>query len=563
MLDTLFLQLSALFGITLAVAFVVRLLKQPLIIAYIIAGIIAGPLFFKIVSPDKSYHSAFAEMGVVFLLFLIGLGLNFEHLKRIGRVSIIAGLAQVSITGLVGFGLLTTLGYQPLPSLYLALAITFSSTIIIVKLLGDKKETETVYGRYVIGLMLVQDLVAIVLMIIFTSLTPGNSGWSSLLALGKSTIELAAFVYFMARFILPRILDRIADSGEFLFIAAVAWCFGGATLIHLLGLPLEIGAIAAGVCLGSSPYQTEIASRLKPLRDFFLVIFFIILGSQMDITRLGTVLPHGIILTIFILLIHPTILYLVFRTLKFTRRNSFFSGLIAAQVSEFGFVLIFNGQNSGLLSGGEVPLFTLTALATIFISSYFIIYNQQIYTFLLPFFNRFGKDAYQQIEEQKKQFDVWIFGHHRMGWKVCEALKEKGVSYAVVDIDPEMVKRLKRQGIEAIFGDASDIEFLSALPLAKAKMIISTIPHPETEKILIHYIRSINERCHLIATLTEARFLHDLYHAGADFILLPHLLGGAWFSDILINKAWQKKTFSSLKKFQLEELRLRFSHETI
>ncbi len=562
MLDNIFFELSIAFGLTVITGFIARLFKQPLIIAYIISGILAGPLFFKIISPDATYSQAFSEIGVVFLLFLVGVNLRFSELKKMGSSVAIAAVAQFVFTTVVGALILLVLGLQKTNALYLAIALTFSSTIIIVKLLNDKHDSETVYGRHIIGLMLVQDIIAIIIMMLITSFAPGQSVVSTVILLLARLIGLIIFVYISSRFILPKILNSVADSGEFLFIFTIAWCFGGAAIMHLAGLPLEMGAIAAGLALGSSPFQAEIASRIKPLRDFFLVIFFIILGSQMDISRLFDSLGIGIILSMFILIGNPIILYFIFRTLKFTRRNSFLVSLIAAQVSEFGFVLIFTGQELGYLSGAEVPIFTFVALTTIFVSSYLMNYNQQIYDFLLPVFRLFGADRYQQKENSVDPAEAWIFGYHRLGWKIAEALKKKKISFAVVDFNPSTIKKLQDQGTEAIFGDAADIEFLSALPLEKAKVIISTFPGLDDEKTLVTHIRSRNKKAHIMATLTQPEDMHELYKAGADYVMIPHLLSGAWFAEVLASQNWNKKTFNTLKKNQAEEIKLRFVHES-
>src|SRR3989344_5082947 len=279
--SAIFLQLSALLFITIAISFFVRLMRQPLIIAYVIAGITAGPMFFNLLQEDRAFYELFAQVGVVLLLFVIGLNLNFKKLKSIGKVSTITGLGQALFTGSIGTGLLLWMGMPLVSAAYLAVAITFSSTIIILKLLADKKDTDTIYGKYTIGVMLVQDLIAITIMVV---LGVTGSKEISLIAffplILKGIIAILAIIG-IAKYILPRIIKHIASSSEFLFLFTITWCFGVASLLYWLGFSLEIGAIVAGISLSASPYQPEIASRIKPLRDFFLVLFFIVLGSQM------------------------------------------------------------------------------------------------------------------------------------------------------------------------------------------------------------------------------------------------------------------------------------------
>lgn len=555
--NNIFLQISMLLGVTVSIAFIVKLMRQPLMVAYIIAGILSGPLFFNLMSGDTHMFEAFAQFGIVLLLFVLGLNLNFSHLKSIGKVAVITGIGQVLFTFVVGSLILLALGMDTITSIYLALAITFSSTIIIIKLLSDKKKEDSVYGKYTIGLMLVQDVIAILILVILGSLSGGGELVNSILGLLGKGIVLAIVLYSISRFILPRLLDRVASHGELLFIFTITWCFAVASLINLSGFSIEIGAVAAGMMLGSSPYQKGIISRIKPLRDFFIMLFFVILGSEMSLANFGEVLVPGIILSAFILVGNPIILYVLYRTLKFTRRNSFLAGITAAQVSEFGFILIFTGQATGLMNENALPIFTLVALITIFISSYLITYGEKIFDFLQPVFHLFGKDRHIQKNERAKKYDVWVFGYHRVGWKVCEALKKKNIDFAVVDLDPKSIKYLKSQGIPAFFGDVSDVDFLEMLPLERSKMIISTLPDPDTQITFISYVKEINKKVYIIAHLDHNMHVKDLYDAGADYIFLPHVLGGVWIYDMLMKKDWTKKNFSKLRENQEKEIKKR------
>lgn len=555
--NNIFLQISALLGITVSIAFLVKLLKQPLMIAYIVAGIISGPLFLNLLNGESHMFEAFAQFGIVLLLFVLGLNLDFNYLKKIGRVAAVTGTGQVLFTFAIGLSLLLLMGMDTVSAGYLALAITFSSTIIIVKLLNDKRDTESIYGRHTIGLMLVQDIIAIAVLLIITSITTGNGLLDSMLILFAKGVVIFTILYFISKYLLPGILNKIASHGEFLFIFTITWCFGVASLIFLSGFSIEIGAVVAGLILGSSPYQKAISSRIKPLRDFFIVLFFIILGSEMGLANFGEVIVPGTILSLFILIGNPLILYILFRLFKFTRRNSFLSGVTAAQVSEFGFILVFTGQSLGHIGDSILPIFTFVALTTIFISSYLITYSDKLFVLLRPVFEIFGKDKYMQRNKKAEEFSVWVFGYHRMGWKVCELLKEKGISYAVVDFNHETVEKLNKKGVPAFFGDVSDVEFLEMLPLEKSKMIISTFPDPDGQSTFIEYVRGLGSKVHIVATLNHNGPLESLYSAGADYILMPHLLGGKWMHDMLSEKRWSKKMFSELKKEQISEIKAR------
>lgn len=555
----IFLQLAGLFGLTVSIAFVMRLLRQPLMIAYIISGMIAGPLFLNTLEHGGATFDTLAQFGVIFLLFLVGLSLNIAHIRHIGKVATITGLTQVVFTAGVGFWILKFLGYATTSAIYLGLALTFSSTIIIVKLLSDKKDTESVYGRHVLGLMVVQDIVAVLIMLFITS-NAGDAPLSEILGfIALKGFAIIGLIIVLSKYVIPKILDHVASSSEFLFIFTIAWCFGVASLLHWAGFSLEIGAIIAGITLGSSPYQSEISSRIKPLRDFFIVLFFIILGSEMGLSDLSTILLPGIILSAFILLGNPFILYHSFRLLKFTRRNSFLAGVTAAQVSEFGFILLFTGMQFGHLGNGELQLFTIVALITIFVSSYGITYNEQLYKLVRPLLAIFGLDRFQQKEKIEEEYDVWVIGYHRIGWKVCETLTKEKKKFAVIDYNPKAISKLKHRGIPAFFGDVADVEFLESLPLEKAKMIILTIPEADDQLTFIKNVRLRSDKPHIIANLYHNNHLDELYQAGANYVMMPHLLGGQWISEVLENHPWTKKTFTTLKKEQREEMRLRFT----
>ena len=556
--NNIFIQVSTLLGITISIAFIVRLFKQPLIVAYIIAGIIGGPLFFNLLNGEEEFFQTFAHFGIVLLLFIVGLSLNFEYINKVGRTVFIGAIAQFFITSILGFLIMRYFGFTGISSIFIAVAITFSSTIIVVKLLTDKEDAESMYGRYVIGLLLIQDLLAVGIMIFLTTISL-NGAWQDviLITAGKS-ILLVAVIFLMAHYILPILIKKIAYSGEMLFIFTIAWCFGIASLVHLAGFTIEIGAIIAGISLGASPYQRQIASRIRPLRDFFIILFFIVLGSQMQLGNIGNVLAPAIVLSLSVLIVHPFILYFIMRRMQYTRRNSLLASITMTQISEFGFILVFKGKSLGYLHGNEVTILAAVALITIIISSYLITYNEVIYQKFIPFLARFGRDKYKNKAEEEIPYKVWVFGFHRIGWKVCEALQNMKISFAVVDFNPDAVVRLNRRGIPVFFGDAADVEFLETLPLAKARLIISTIPEYDDQNTMISTVRQMGGKAIIIANLYQAMYLESVYKAGADYAMMPHLLGGLWMSHILQEKPWTKNTFRALREEQKREMRQRF-----
>jgi Kef-type K+ transport system membrane component KefB len=558
--SSIFVDISIILAIAIGVAFLVQLMRQPLIISYIITGIISGPLFLNLINSNQEFFDSFAEFGVILLLFLVGLSLNIDFLRKIGKVAAITGMGQVIFTSFIGFMLLLALGFRQGAAIYLAISITFSSTIIIMKMLTDKREQRTVYGRYTIGLMLVQDIIAIIIMILLPSLGSGESIAASLLMLFVKVIVLLSLVYFLSRILLPALLEKVAQSAEFLLIFTLAWCFAIAGLAGWAGISLEVGAILAGLSLGSSVYRTEISSRIKPLRDFFIALFFIILGSQMNVSNFFMTLVPSLILSLFVLVGNPLILYFLFRRLKFTRKTSFLAGLTAAQVSEFGFVFLFVAFHMGYVNSDIISVFTIVALVTIFVSSYLITYNNKIFKFISPWLTKaFGKDKHHAAQIEEDSYEVLVFGYHRLGWKICDALKEMGITFAVVDFDPMAVKKMAQRNIPYFFGDVTEIDFLNELPIREAKLIISTLPRADDQIVLIKHIRLKNDKTLIIANLAHSRFLDDMYTAGADYIMMPHLLSGQWMANLIRSKKWSRETFKKLTKRQKEELLLKFT----
>ena len=558
MAENIFFQITIILGITVSVAFLMRLLRQPLVVAYIIAGLVAGPLFLNLFNGSQDFFEAFAQFGIVLLLFLVGLSLNFDYVKKVGKAVVVASMVHFLLAIFLGVVLMFFLDFSLVSALFLATAVSFASTIIISKLLAEKKDLEAVYGRFVIGVLLVQDIIAIVLMIFLTTNDPSHTWYQTILTVSSRGLFVLALIVLMAKYLLPVLMDKVAKSGELLFIFTIAWCFGIASLVYWAGFNIEIGAIIAGLSLGASAYQPEISSRIRPLRDFFIVLFFVVLGSELQFSQIKEAFVPALVLSVFVLIIDPILLYFVMRKLKYGRRSAVLAGLTAANVSEFGFILIFKGQELGYLHGAELGVLTLTALITISISSYLITYNEHIYRALIPFLNLFGKEKKTDEEKIVDSYDVWVLGYHRIGWKVCDSLEKKGIKFAVIDFNPESIKKLKSRGIPAFFGDVADVEFLSSIPIEKSKLIISTIPAADDQKTMINYVRGSESKTIIIANLYHNNFLEDLYEAGANYVMMPHLLGGQWISEVLTHHDWNEKLFDKLRKEQRAEMKQRF-----
>ncbi|PLS82038.1 sodium:proton exchanger, partial [Candidatus Saccharibacteria bacterium] len=284
---SIFTQLSLVIVAVAAVSFVMRLLRQPLIMGYILTGILVGPSFFHLINDSEAFET-FGEIGITLLLFIIGLGLNVSLIKSLGRVVLVASAIKIISVGLIGFFLASGFGFNAIESALVGLALVFSSTIIIVKVLSDKREQSRLYAQITVGIILVEDILA-TFALLFISASAGNDavGPFEIALLLLKGVLLAAMLAFLATKVLPKMTRFFASSQEFLFLFALAWGFGVASLFAAAGFSAEVGALFAGVSLASLPYTQEIASRLKPLRDFFVVLFFIVLGESLNLENLS------------------------------------------------------------------------------------------------------------------------------------------------------------------------------------------------------------------------------------------------------------------------------------
>ena len=372
----LFISLSLAVVFAVIVSGFMRVLKQPLIVGYIFTGIIVGPYFFNLFSTNEIFETL-SQIGIAFLLFMVGMHLNPRAIKEVGKVSLVTGIGQIIFTSIIGFLISLALGFSILVSVYISIALTFSSTIIITKLLYDKKDIDSLYGKIAIGFLIVQDLAAIIILMVVSSYSDGASLnlWTTLLRGLIILFLLFAFSFF----VLPKLVKRAAKSSEFLVLFSVGWALAIASLFHYLNFSLEIGALLAGMSLSLSPFSAEISSKMKPLRDFFIVLFFIIIGSQIVFLHVAQNILPIILFSLFILIGNPLIVMIIMKYFGYTKRTGFFAGLTVAQISEFSIILVALGVSVGHLTSEILSMVTMIGLITITGSTYLILYSNSIY----------------------------------------------------------------------------------------------------------------------------------------------------------------------------------------
>ncbi len=557
MVANAFAELSMIIILVVAVTGVMRLFKQPLIIGYILTGILVSPHFLNIIKSTDSI-TTFAHIGVAFLLFMIGLNLNPKIIKEVGKVSLITGVGQVIFTSIIGFLMCRLLGFTTITSIYIATALTFSSTIIIMKLLSDKKDTETLYGRIAIGFLIVQDLIAILIMMFISAIQTETNLASMALETILVGSGLILAIYLISEFILPQITPIIAKSNEFLMLFSIGWCFAIASLFTYMNFSIEAGALLAGIALSFTPYHYEISSKMKPLRDFFIILFFIMLGSQMVFSDISNYIIPIILFSAFILIGNPLIVMVLMGSLKYTKRNSFMAGLTVAQISEFSLILIAMGVSAGHLTSDIMSLVTVIGLITIAGSSYMIIYSNKIYSRiskLLGLFERKGKKVDEHKYHDKKGYDTLLFGYNRTGHDILSALKRTKKRFLVIEYDPEIVKKLAKDGVDCLYGDATDTELLNELDFTKLKMAISTMPHIDANILLIQKIRESTSKAIISVVSYDVNEAIKLYDAGATYVFMPHFLGGHHMGAMIEDYGFNISKFMTDKIYHLKHLK--------
>jgi Kef-type K+ transport system membrane component KefB len=551
--EELFFELGMVLIIAGALSMIVYRFKQPLIIAYILTGIVAGPSLLAL-AHNSDVFEIMSKIGVAFLLFTVGMGLNWRSMKDVGGISLATGVGQVLMTTVLGFAVGLLLGFDPVTSIYIAVAFAFSSTIIVVKLLMDKEQLDSLHGRISIGFLLVQDFIA---MIILLGLDAVKSG-ATLEVIVVSTLLKAAIIipafWILSTKILPPVLRYVARSQELLLIFAIAWCFLIAGILVAFGFGIELGALIAGVTLSGSTFQREINARMRPLRDFFLIMFFIVLGTRLGLDTMHAILIPSFIFSAFVLISNSLIVMWLMGALGYHPRTGFLFGTAIAQVSEFSFIVIVAGMAAGHLDESVLALATLVGIITIAISAYMIEHNDTIYDRLSPLFKRFEPTHTLSIEKRKEvaPVKVLLFGCHDSGTELLPMLKRMKSQYLIVDFDPQVIRELSKQGIPCMYGDVGDAGFLEEIKADKARLIISTIPDLTISTSILSYLKARKYTGSIIVsvhTITEA----DLaYSQGATYVIVPSVLSGMKFSEILKTHKSSKRSWATLTKQHLK-----------
>ena len=557
-----FFEITVIICFAAVLSIIFRIFKQPEILAYILTGILIGPLGLFRVS-DQASLSAMSQLGITLLLFMVGLEIRISDLMSLGKTLIIAAVGQIILTFSAAFIVSQFFGFNPISSIYVSMALTFSSTIIIVKILSDKRDMHSLYAKISLAILLAQDLLAILALMFLSGFNSETGGLGSLLdfaLVAVKAVVLFETVIFLSRNVFPRIVEIIAKSSETLFLVSIAWVFGLAALVSSppIGFSIEIGGFLAGLSLANSMANYQIIAKAKILRDFFIVIFFVLLGMQMSFANLSQSLVPAIILSIFVLLLKPFIVMVMLGLLGYRKRTSFLTGFTLSQISEFSLILAFVGLKLGHISQNIVSIITITGIITFTISTYLVSNGNRLYLLVNKRLN------FLEIKNKKKDemevsdgFDnlkdhIVIIGGDQMGQSIVDALEDLDQDVVVIDFDPEIVKKIEGRNIHRLFGDISDLDIQERAQLDEAKLVISTIPDIEDNLLLLKELQHENRKAKVVVMALDTRDAKELYKAKADYVILPHLAGGMHIAKVLVEGDWEK--IERLKKKDLEYL---------
>lgn len=527
-------ELAIVILVAAALGIAAKLFRQPVILAYLATGMLIGYFGFLNLG-DKELFTVFSDLGIMLLLFLVGLEINYTSLRLVGKASILVGLGQIVFTALFGYLIASAFGFSLVPALYIAVALTFSSTIIIVKLLSDKREIHSLYGKISVGFLLVQDVVAIVLLILLAGMGTGSNGvwWNVISTLLKAAV-LFALMLFLGRKIFPMIFDKIARSQELLFLTSLAWLFLLAAVVSKIGFSIEIAGFLAGLALANSSEHFEISYKLRPLRDFFILIFFVILGASVVFSNFSGLTMPIIIFSLFVLIGNPIIVLVIMGIMGYRKRTSFLTGLTVAQISEFSLVVVAMGLKLGHITDSVVAIVTAVGLITIALSSYLIMHGEALFKTLSKALSLFERKHTKETEisDGSAKKPIVLIGCGRTGESILSGLPRNDVF--VIDFDPEAIRKIKAKGYPVLYGDIADEEIFETVHLKEARLIISTSPDIEDGIMLLSRLSIPDDvRPKIVVRADTEMDAKELYDRGADYVLLPHFTSGQYLGKTI------------------------------
>lgn len=525
-----YLEIGILIVVAMMGAYVAKLSKQPLIPAYILSGVLLGQGLGIITSSELI--STLSEIGIAFLMFMVGLELNFKHIKDIGKVSFVVGSLQVLLVGVVAYGMMLVFGFGTKEAVYLGVMATFSSTMIVMKLLSDAQQLSTLQGKLAIGVLIVQDILAIIALSVMEGSHLSSAAAVAVFILKGLALLTAGLLASI--FIFPRVFAFAAKSSELLLCISLGMCFIFSLLYRTIGFSVAIGAFVAGILLANLPYNIEIMGRVKGLRDFFVILFFTSLGLQLKVQSVAHLIWPMVMLGLIVVIFKPLLTFLLFAWLGYTDRTAFLSSLTLGQISEFSLVILGVGMARGILSPDVFFAVTVLGIVTMTLTSYLVNYEHLITSLYHSICARLNAKFPQHVAAPKKLLsEVILCGHDRIGYSILKTLQGQKRSVLVIDHNPDVISHLHAQGVPCMYGNFGSPDFLEMLDLDKTKLIISTSPAFADNAALLRKVRSITRNVPVFVTAYQIKEALAHYKSGASYVILPHVLGGNIVASIL------------------------------
>jgi len=520
-------------------SYIFKLLKQPTILAFIIAGILIAPLSFGFLGitfnglPLVNINEirVLAELGIAFMLFSVGIETDITKLKSVLKFAIIAALIQVFLTFLIV--LILTLQLTSLTeAMYFGLILAFSSTLLVVKILSDSYQIDSLHGRLMVGILIIQDLLVIILMPLIQNIQQiiSYDFYSNFLFSG---IILALIGYILMKFVYPKIFSFSLKSNELLFLTTLSICFFFIFLsLVFLKIPLALGAFIAGLSLSKLPYNLELYNQIKALRDFFIIIFFVSLGMQLTFNFNFNVIILLVIALIATFILKPLIIFFLTYFAGYGSKNALTVALALSQTSEFSFIIASQGLILGLISQELFSIAIMVVAISMILTPYFFNFNENIYLF----FQRFGifsnKTKSNIFYKKIKEFDqtqylenhIIIIGAGTTGATLASELKELNFKTLIVERNIEIVKQLKDKGFNILYGNAANPSVWRKLNLEKAKLLILAIPDIKAALSILKYAKTVNKKIIVFGRAHYYKDVLDLYENNADFVATPHIM---------------------------------------
>ena len=514
-----------------------HLLRQPLLLAYLMAGFALGPSGLRWVRSPESI-TTIAELGLIFMLFMIGLEIDLKKIVRTGKVILIAAGAQILGCYVLGTIFFLAMG-MPFgrggnwDALYLGAGVALSSTVIIVKVLYDKRELDTVPGRITLGVLVLQDLFAILFLAVQPSLD--DLQFTVLLISAGRVAVLIAATLLISRFVLPFFFHRIARLSELVIVGALAWCFFVAELAEFLRLSREMGALIAGVSLSTFPYALDVTAKVTALRDFFITLFFVALGMTIALPTDATI-GLALLIVIFTMVSRWVTVFPPLYFLDQGLRASILPAINLGQISEFSLVLVQVGKQAGQISPQVASAETFAFVLLAVLSTFLMMRSDLISRGTVAGLKRIGLRDLDHLEadadsDKDGKRRIVLLGFYRAASSFLSELERRHAALlgqlCVVDFNPQVFHTLQSRDVKVIYGDIAHLETLSHAGITEAEIVISSVPDAllkgTSNEKLVRYVRAVNPNAKIVATADVFMQIEELYAAGADYVTVARL----------------------------------------